>query len=217
MGQTISYRCTTASPVATRNFDPLLKPARLTSRPSVQSTVRSCLQSLQPLGQRARFDGPRGNRRQVANGPGLHMCVLSHRKTRRRRRLSMSAATAGLSCVTSRELLAPLKTTRAAGGVFGLVAVSPTDREQPFIVKQRVKISCCERGGERAATRNRSPHLLTMFSCILFLPGSSFDFLPSNRAFSRPIRRALELGHDSFMTGANDVVIERGPGTNHPR
>src|SRR5262245_27017360 len=88
---------------------------------------------------------------------------------------------------------------------------------QPCIVNFRGDFSRSGRGGERAVTRNRSPHLLTMFSCILFLPGSSFDFLPSNGAFSRPIRRALELGHDSFVTGANDVGIERGPGTNHPR
>src|SRR5262249_9635277 len=94
-----------------------------------------------------------------AKGTFFYMCVLSHRKTRRRRRLSMSAGTAGLSCVTSRELLAPLKTARAAGGVFGLVAASPTDREQPFIVKQWVKISCCDRGAEIQKRKRRTQEL----------------------------------------------------------
>src|SRR5262245_26140806 len=53
-------------------------------------------------------------------------------------------------------------------------------RERPYSVYYRGVFSRSDRGPECNTTRNRLTHRLTIFTCILRLPGSWFDLLPSN-------------------------------------
>src|SRR5262249_44287621 len=88
---------------------------------------------------------------------------------------------------------------------------------QAFSVNFRGDFSYCDRGGECAALRNNLTRRLTVCTCTLPTPCPRFHLLPCDCAFSRPVCRLEQLGHYSFVTGGQDTLIERGPGTNHRR